>query len=128
MAQARSVGEPMRGSASPLPPDVISRQLVADLYVHCVRLRGLSRLLALLGCGVGAATLWRDVQAVAPGRAPDPQAKLPLWVEVDETWLFLGGAKVVLGPKGERLGPAPERSRLRLAGWFTGLAARGVRG
>ena len=107
MAQARSVGEPMRGSASPLPPDVTSRQLVADLYVHCVRLRGLSRLLALLGCGVGAATLWRDVQAVAPGRAPDPQAKLPLWVEVDETWLFLGGAKrpvaVVLGPKGERL-------------------------
>ncbi len=114
MAQARSVGEPMRGSASPLPPDVTSRQrpqtfreLVADLYMHCVRLRGLSRLLALLGCGVGAATLWRDVQVVAPGRAPDPQAKLPLWVGVDGTWLFLGGAKqpvaAVLGPKGERL-------------------------
>ena len=29
------------------------------------------------GCGVGAATLWRDVQAVAPGRTPDPQAALP---------------------------------------------------
>ena len=42
-----------------------------------------------------------------PGRAPDPQAKLPPWVEVDETWLSIGGAKrpvaVVLGPKGERL-------------------------
>ena len=102
------------GSASPLPPDVTSRQrpqtfreLVTDLYVHCVRLRGLSRLLALLGCGVGAATLWRDVQAVAPGLAPDPQAKLSPWVEVDETWLSIGGAKrpvaVVLGPEGERL-------------------------
>ncbi len=61
-----------RGSTSPLPPDVTSRQrpqtfreLVADLYVYCVSFRGLSRLLALLGCGVGAATLWRDVQAVA---------------------------------------------------------------
>ncbi|MYD90828.1 MAG: hypothetical protein F4Y08_10910 [Caldilineaceae bacterium SB0662_bin_9] len=63
----------------PLPPDVTSRQrpptfreLVADLYVPCVSFRGLSRLLARLGCGVGAATLWRDVQAVAPGLAPDP--------------------------------------------------------
>ena len=26
-------------------------------------------------------------------RAPDPQAKLPPWVEVDETWLSLGGTK-----------------------------------
>ena len=34
----------------------------------------------------------QDVQAVAPGRVPDPQAKLPLWVEVDETWLSIGGA------------------------------------
>ncbi|MCY4521401.1 MAG: hypothetical protein OXC13_11560 [Caldilineaceae bacterium] len=66
------------------------RQLV-DLYVHCVNFRGLSRILALLGCGVGAATLWRDVQAVAPGLAPDPQADLPSWVAGDETWLSLGG-------------------------------------
>ena len=53
-----------------LPP--ASAELVANLYVHSVSFRGLSRILALLGCGVGAATLWRDVQAVAPGLAPDP--------------------------------------------------------
>ncbi|MXZ26519.1 MAG: hypothetical protein F4Y80_17000 [Caldilineaceae bacterium SB0665_bin_21] len=64
---------------------------MADLYVPCVSFRGLSRLLARLGCGVGAATLWRDVQAVVPGLAPDPWADLPLWVEVDETWLSIGG-------------------------------------
>ncbi len=52
---------------------------MADLYVHYVSFRGLSRLLAQLGCGVGAATLWWDVQAVAPGLAPDPQTKLPPW-------------------------------------------------
>ena len=70
------------GSASPLPPGVTSRQrsqtfreLAADLYVHSVRCRGLARILALLGCGVGATTLWRDVQAVAPGREPDPQGE-----------------------------------------------------
>ena len=62
---------------------------------------------------MGAATLWRDIQAVAPGRVPDPeadlhdpQAKRKSWVEVDETWLPVGGAKrpmaVVPGPKGER--------------------------
>ena len=75
---------------------------MTDLYVHGVSFRGLSRLLALLGRGVGAATLWRDVQAVAPGLMPDPPADLPSWVKVDETWLSLGGAKrpvaVVLGP------------------------------
>ncbi len=127
------------GSASPLPPGVTSRQrpqtfreLAADLYVHSVRCRGLARILALLGCGVGAATLWRDVQAVAPGREPDPQAPLPAWVEVDETWRPVDGAKrpvtVVLGPQGERLD-------LRLSGpgfdWNDGfmvLAERGVRG
>ncbi len=128
-----------RGSASPLPPDVTSRQrpqtfreLVADLYVSCVSFRGLSRLLALLGCGVGAATLWRDVQAVAPGLAPDPQADLPSWVEVDETWLPLGGVKrpvaVVLGPRGERLDLRLSGSGLDWADWFTDLAARGVQG
>ena len=127
------------GSASPLPPDVTSRprpqtfrELVAELYGSCVSLRGLSRLLALLGCGVGAATLWRDVPAGAPGRAPDPQAALPPWGEVDETWLSLGGAKRpgagVLGPEGERLdwrlsGPGFDGS-----GWFTGLAQRKVQG
>ena len=73
-----------RDGASLLPPDVTSRQrpqtfreLVTDLYVRYVSFQGLSRLLALLGCGVSAATLWRDVQAVAPGQAPDPQAALP---------------------------------------------------
>ena len=132
-------GKVCGGSASPLPPDVTARQrpqtfreLVADLYVYSVSLRGLSRLLALLGCGVGAATRWRDIQAVAPGRAPDPEAALEPWVEVDETWLPVGGEKrpvaVVLGPQGERLD-------LRLSGpgfdwgdWFTDLEERGVRG
>ena len=127
------------GSASPLSLDVTARQrpqtfreLVADLYVHSAGFRGLVRILARLGCGVGATTLWRDVQAVAPDRLPDPQAALPARVEVDETWLSIGGAKrpvaVVLGPKGERLD-------LRLSGpgfdwgdWFTDLAARGVQG
>jgi len=128
-----------QGSASPLPPDVTSRQrpqtfreLVTDLYVHCVSFRGLSRLLALLGCGVGAATLWRDVQAVAPGLMPDPQANLPPWVAGDETWLPIGGVKrpvaVVLGPKGERLDLRLSGPGFDWAGWFTGLAARGVQG
>ena len=73
------------GSASPLPPGVTSRQrpqtfreLVADLYVHSVRFRGLARILALLGGGVGAATLWRDVPAVAPGREPPAGAAADL--------------------------------------------------
>ena len=128
-----------RGSTSPLPPDVTSRQhpqsfreLVAALYVHSVSFRGLSRILALLGCGVGAATLWRDVQAVAPGLAPDPQAALPPWVEVDETWLSIGGVKrpvaVVPGPKGDRLDLCLSGPGFDWAGWFTGLAARGVQG
>ena len=108
------------------------RELMADLYVHCVSLRGLSRLLALLGCGVGASTLWRDVQAVAPGRAPDPQAALPPWVEVDETWLSLGGVRrpvaVALGPEGERLDLHLSGPGFDWADWFTDLAARGVRG
>ena len=91
-----------------LPPSAAEtfRELVTDLYVHSISFRGLSCLLALLGCGVGAATLWRDVQAVVSGLAPDPQADLLPWVEVDETWLSIGGEKrpvaVVLGPKDER--------------------------
>ena len=62
---------------------------------------------------------------------PDPQAALSPWLEVDETWLSIGGAKrpvaVVLGPTGERLD-------LRLSGpgfdggdGFTDLAQRGAR-
>ena len=55
---------PARGSrCEALPPGVTSRQrprtfreLVADLYVYSVSLRGLSRILDLPGCGVGAAT------------------------------------------------------------------------
>ena len=43
--------------------------------------------------------------------APDLQADLPSWVEVDETWLSIGGAKrpvaVVLGPQSERLDLPP---------------------
>ena len=98
----------------------------------CVSFWGLVRLLGLLGCGVGAATLWRDVQAVAPGLAPDPQAKRPPWVEVDETWLSLGGVKrpgaVVLGPKSARLDLHLSGPGLDWGGWFTDLAARGVQG
>ena len=127
------------GRASPLPPGVTARQrpqtfreLVTDLYGHCVSLRGLSRLLALLGCGVGAATLWRDVQAVAPSLAPDPPAKLPLWVEVDETWLSLGGVQrpvaVVLGPEGARLDLRLSGPGFDGGGGFTDLAQRGVQG
>ena len=127
------------GSASPLPPGVTARQrpqafreLVTAMYVHSVSFRVLVRLLDLLGCGVGAATLWRDVQAVAPGRAPDPQAKLTWWVEVDETWLSIGGVKrpvaVVLGPKGARLDLRLSGPGFDWGGWFTDLAARGVQG
>ena len=74
---------------------------MADLSVHFVRFRGLSRILTLLGCGVGAATLRRDVQTIAP----DPPVTLPLWVEVDEE-LPIGEkhpVAVILGPTGERL-------------------------
>ena len=102
------------------------------MYVYSVSFRGLVRLLDLLGCGVGAATLWRDVQAVAPGLAPDPQAQQPPWVEVDETWLSLGGAKrpvaMVLGPKGARLDLRLSGPGCDWGGWFTDLAARGVQG
>ena len=126
------------GSASPLPPGVTAlqrpqafRELVTSLYVHSVSLRGLVRILDLLGCGVGAATLWRDVQAVAPGRRPDPQAVLPAWLEVDETWLSIGGEKrpvaVVLGPKGERLDLRLSGPGFDWGGWFTDLAQRGAR-
>ena len=80
------------GSAPPLSPGVTAcqrpqsfRKLVMSLYVHSVSLRGLLRILGLLGCRVGAATLWRDVQAVAPGLMSDPQATQPAWLEVDET-------------------------------------------
>ncbi len=127
------------GSASPLPPGVTARQrpqafreLVTSLYVHSVSFRGLVRILDLLGCGVGAATLWRDVQAVAPGRMPDPQTVLPAWVAGDETWLSIGGEKrpvaVVLGPKGERLDLRLSGPGFDWSGWFTVLAQRGVRG
>ncbi len=67
------------GSASSLSPGATAlqrpqsfRELVTSLYVYSVRFRGLVRMLDLLGCGVGAATLWRDVQAVAPGWMPAP--------------------------------------------------------
>ncbi|MCE2467618.1 MAG: hypothetical protein J4G06_06300 [Caldilineaceae bacterium] len=104
---------------------------MTDLYVHCGSFRGLSRLLALLGCGLGAATLWRDVQAVTRGRAPDSQAALPSWVEVDEIWLSIGGEEqpvaVVLGPKGARLDLRLSDPGFDWGGWSTGLAQRGPR-
>ena len=89
------------GRSSPLPPGVTARQRpqafrerVTALYVHSVRLRGLVPILDLRGCGVGAATLWRDGQAVAPSLMPHPQAALWPWLEVDETWLSIGGPSV----------------------------------
>ena len=52
------------GSTSSLPPGVTARQrpqsfrkLVMSLYLHSVSFRGLFRILVLLGCGVGVATL-----------------------------------------------------------------------
>ena len=130
---------PATAAPRPLPPSVTAlqrpqafRELVTSLYVHSVSFRGLVRILDLLGCGVGAATLWRDVQAVAPGRMPDPQAVLPAWVEVDETWLPIGGEKrpvaVVLGPKGEWLDLRLSGPGFDWGGWFTVLAKRGVQG
>ena len=69
---------------------------------------------------------------MAPGLAPDPQAVLPPWVEVDETWLSLRGVKrpvaVVLGPKGERLDLHLSGPGFDGGDWFTNLAARGVQG
>ena len=59
--------------------------------MHRVSFRGLVRILALLGCGVDEATLWRYVQTIAPDRMPDQQAALPPWVKVDKTWLSIGG-------------------------------------
>ena len=105
------------GSASPLSPDVTSRQrpqtfreLVCDLYVYSVSLRGLSRILALPGCGVGAAR-------------HDPQTQRQSWVEVDETWLSIGGEQrpvaVVPGPKGERLDLCPAGPGFDWGDWFT---------
>ena len=83
--------------------------------------------LDLLGCGVDAATLWRDVPVVAP----DPQANLPPWVKVDETWLSVGSAKrpvaVILGLKGERLDLRLSRPGCDGNSWFTCLAQRGTR-
>ena len=127
------------GSASFLPPGVTScqrpqtfREQVADLYVNSVSLRGLSRILALFGCGVGIATLWRNLQAVAPDLAPDPEAKLPAWFKVDETWLSLGGVKrpvaVVLGTKGKRLDLYPTGLGFDWTGWFEQLEQHGVWG
>ncbi len=108
------------------------RELVTSLYVHSVSLRGLVRIRDLLDCGMGAATLWQDVQAVAPDRIPDPQAALPVWLEVDETWLSIGGAErlvaVVLGPKGERLDLRLSGPGFDGGGWFTVLAQRGAQG
>ncbi len=62
----RAVGNRWRGPFSVLPTMVYHPP---NCYVHSVRLRGLVRMLDLLGCGVGAATLWQDVQAVARIRA-----------------------------------------------------------
>jgi len=97
-----------------------------------VSFRGLVRLLDLLGCGVGAATLWRDVQAMAPDLAPDPQAAVDAWLEVDETWLSIDGCKqpvaVVLGPQGERRDWCLSGSGHDWSRWFQDLAARGAQG
>ena len=61
-----------------------------------------------------------------------PKAKLPSWVEVDETWLSIGSVKrpvaVVLGPEGERLDLRLSGPGFDWAGWFTDLAARKVQG
>ena len=127
------------GSTLPLPPDVTSRQrphafreLVADLYVHSVIFRGLSRILARLGCGVGAATLWRDV----PGGGSRPDAR----PAGGPAGLGRGGRDLVVhrgrkAPRGRSPEPQGKRLDLRLSGpgfdwggWFTDLAAHGAQG
>lgn len=128
-----------RGRVSPLPPGVTARQrsqsfreLVTSMYVYSVSFRGLVRMLDLPGCGVGAATLWRDVQAVAPGRMPGSQVVLDPWLVVDETWLSIGGEKrpvaVVPGPQGERRDLRLSGPSFDGGGWFTRLMPRGAQG
>ena len=87
-----------RNDIYPRPPSVTSRQRLpsfqewaANLYMHSVRVRSLPRILALLGCGVGIATLWRDVLAVDSSRVPDPQVALPRW----PGWTRLGCPSVL---------------------------------
>ena len=67
------------GSASPLPPDVTSRQrpqtfreLVADLYVHSAGFRGLSRILARLGLRGGCGHPVAGRAGGGPGPAARP--------------------------------------------------------
>ena len=104
------------------------RELVADLYVYSVSFRGLARILDLLGCGVGAAALWRDVPAMLPGRRPDPQAGLAgggrdLAVH---RWRKATGGH---GPwaQGPAAGPAVEWSRLRWGRLVHGSGPAGTR-
>ena len=112
------------GSTSPLPPGVTSRQCprtfrepVADLYMHCTGLRGLSRLLALPGCGVGTTTL-----AGCAGGGARPSAR----PAGGSAALGRGGRDLAVhrgrqasrgrgpGAGGRTARPAPGRSRLRL--------------
>ncbi len=95
------------------------RELVADLYVHGVRLRG------------GAATLWRNVQAVAlwrptrrricrrgsRGTRPGCPSVAP---SVRWPWSW--------GRRGERLDLRLSGPGFDGTGWFAVLAARGVQG
>jgi hypothetical protein len=55
----------------------------AQLYVHRVSHRAVTQVLDLPSCDVGAATLWRDVQAVAPTWGSDPQASQSLIIECE---------------------------------------------
>ena len=70
---------------------------------------------------------------MAPGRERHGlEAQLTAWVEVDETWLSVGGEKrpvaAVLGPKGERLDLRPAGPDFDWGDWFEQLEQRGVRG
>ena len=111
-----------RGSASPLPPGVTSRQrpqtlreLMVDLYVHCTGLRGLSRLLALLGCGLGGR---HPVAGRAGGGARSGARPAGAAAVVGRGGRDLAvprGRQAARGPGagGRTAGPAPGRARLR---------------
>ena len=92
------------------------QEWVANLYMHSVRVRSLPlpRILALLGCRVGIAMLWRDVEAVGPSRVPTRRrpcrgGRSGRDLAVHRRRPPLGGRGS--GTEGCTAGPAAERSR-----------------
>ena len=75
------------------------------LYVLGVSLRATAASLEVLGCFVGPASLWRNVQRLHAEAPWDATAKRPGMVLLDETWLPLEGRQqpvvVVLDTEGQ---------------------------